>query len=110
MEQLKSDETDLQGELVTLKKSLADSEEELPTEKDKAAIERYLEQIKPGCDFIEEHYDTREQYRSEELTALNTAETKIKGTPAFAAAAAADKDKDWGVCAEKCGANEAHAD
>ena len=118
MTTLTKDETDLQDALVNLQEDLAKAKEELlgkhsdlkTTEKDKAAIEKYLLEIKPGCDFIAANFDMREQNRATETTALNTAETKIKGTPAYTKAAAEDAAKGFGaVCEETCTANEAHA-
>jgi hypothetical protein len=118
MTSLTKEETDLQDALVNLQEDLAKAKEELlgkredlkSTEKDKAAIEKYLEEIKPGCDFIMENFEMREQNRDTEIKALNLAEEKIKGTPAYAKAAAEDKAKGFGaVCEETCTANEAHA-
>jgi len=50
------------------------------------ALERYIEKLKPGCDFIKENYDVRTKSRAEEKAALKGAKTKLEGTPAFKAA------------------------
>ena len=55
------------------------------------AIENYLEKIKPGCDFITENFDLREENRATETTALEKAEGLIKDTPAYKDAVAAEE-------------------
>jgi len=99
MEELKKAEEELQESLVKYRKQLADAEKDLVmkreelemTEHDKAAIEKYLKTIKPGCDFITDNYDERAKHRASELEALDKAAELLKGTPAYKAAMAEDK-------------------
>merc|ERR550537_609681 len=72
------------------------------TTKEKVAVESYLLKIKPGCDFITENIDARKDARSKETDALNSAKDKLKGTPAYKSAAAAEEKIMLGKCAEKC--------
>jgi len=96
MKKLKDSEKDLQSSLVDLKKSLAEKESDLEsnrvdleeTEREQKSIERYLEKIKPGCDFITDNFDTRESNREEETKALDKATQLLKDSPAYKAAAA----------------------
>merc|ERR1711957_42085 len=96
MSELKTEEEELQSSLVDLKKNLADAElsleqkrEELSVAKhEKVSIEKYLKEMKPGCDFITVNFDTREANRAEEAAALEKAVTLIKDTPAYKKAAA----------------------
>jgi len=96
MEELKKTEEELRKSSVKYRKELADAEKDLEmktldlekTEHDKAAIEKYLKTIKPGCDFITDNYDDREKYRALETKALDKAATLLKDTPAYKKAAA----------------------
>jgi len=96
MEELKKSEEELQKSLVEYRKQLADAEKDLvmkreeldKTEHDKAAIEKYLETLKPGCDFITDNYADRADYRAAETTALKKATELLKGTTAYKAAMA----------------------
>merc|ERR1719203_998078 len=118
MTNLKSEEEEARSELVGAKKELAEKKLELAgkrvdldaTEKEKLAIERYLEEIKPGCDFITDNFADREASRDAETAALDQAVTLLEGTPAFAAAAVKEKEDAWGACKETCQAGEAHVD
>jgi DNA repair exonuclease SbcCD ATPase subunit len=91
MQTLKDDEKDMQDALAELKKTLAEKEKTLfnkqtdlkDTERNKKAIEKFLREIKPGCDFITENFDTREENRRIETEALEKADTLIKDTPAY---------------------------
>merc|ERR1719375_2665072 len=93
MTELKKQEEELGEQLVSLKKDLADAELELEkqreeldvTTREKVAIERYLEQIKPGCDFITTNFDSREANRADETAALEKAVTLLTETPAYKA-------------------------
>merc|ERR1719215_830086 len=75
---LKESETQLQSQLVHSKKRLADAKVELEgkheqlvvTEREKVAIERYLESIEPGCTFITTNIEMRKTKRKEEMDAL----------------------------------------
>jgi len=91
MQTLKEEEATLLESLVTLKKTLADKELELESQREalevatreKAAIEKYLASIKPGCDFIVTNHDLRSSNRAQEKAALETAMTALKATPAY---------------------------
>eukprot|EP00928_Gymnodinium_smaydae_P041589 TRINITY_DN28122_c1_g1_i1.p1 TRINITY_DN28122_c1_g1~~TRINITY_DN28122_c1_g1_i1.p1 ORF type:complete len:753 (+),score=189.42 TRINITY_DN28122_c1_g1_i1:46-2304(+) len=118
MQALKDSAEGLATTLVDLKKSLAEKELELErkreeldvTTREKVAIERYLEQIKPGCDFITANIADRTAKRTEEKTALENAETLLKDTPAYKAAVAAAKVAAQGDCKDLCaGDQEARA-
>merc|ERR1719235_2455494 len=90
-------------DLATFKKELEEAREDSgATTKEKEAIENYMAQIKPGCDFITQEYSTRKAAREAETAALNTAIDKLKATPVFAAALAAAKKEELGKCAEIC--------
>jgi len=110
MTTLKDTEKDLQDTLAVLQEDLADAEKTLvnknaeleQTKKDKAAIEAYLLEIKPGCDFIMENFVTREDFRAKETTALQEAVTLLTASPAYIAAEEAAKHKSWGDCKEVC--------
>jgi len=117
MDGLVTAETDLLSSKVNLEKTLADKEEELAntkadlekTNKEKTSLEEYLLSIKPGCDFITTNFATRESYRGEETTALNTAITTIKASPAYQAAVTAAAQAALGMCKDICNAEgEAH--
>ena len=90
-------------DLATFKKELEEAKEDSSaTTAEKEAIENYLAEIKPGCDFITQEYSTRKAAREAETTALNTAIDKLKATPVFAAALAKAKKEELGKCAEIC--------
>merc|ERR1719379_2254738 len=118
MTALKDEEASLQTSLVTLKKTLADKELELEkqreeldvTTREKVAIERYLEQIKPGCDFITTNFDMRESKRAEEKAAPAKAVELITATPAYKAAVSDAELAALGDCQALCiGENRTHA-
>jgi len=104
--------------LATAKKNLAKKELELgdkktekeDTEKQVVELVRYLEEIKPGCDFIATNFDSRKTNRDAEDAALDKATTKIEGTKAFTAAEAKEKEDGYGRCKETCVKNELHVD
>lgn len=91
METLKEEETNLQEQIATLEETLAEKEKDLlnkkqdlkETEHAKQAVEKYIEEIKPGCDFIIDNFDEREENRKIETAALEKADTLIKDTPAY---------------------------
>jgi hypothetical protein len=90
-------------DLATFKKELEEAKEDSSaTTAEKEAIENYLAQIKPGCDFIAQEYTARKSARDAETAALTTAIDKLKATPVFAAALAAAKKEELGKCAEIC--------
>jgi chromosome segregation ATPase len=118
MAALKAEEADHEKNLVELQKSLADAEENLllrkeelkKDKKDKEAKEIYLKKIKPGCDFITENFDVREQNRATEKEALEKASTMIKDTPVYKAAMAKAHADSFGDCKETCLENEEHVE
>merc|ERR1719449_355551 len=111
MNDLKSQEAACMETIADLEESLASTEKTLEetqidlekTTKQKKALERYLLKIKPGCDFITENIDARNDNRAAETSALNTAKDKLMGTPAYKSAAAAVEKEMLGKCADSCG-------
>jgi len=99
MKTLKEEQAKLERSLVDLNQELTDKEKELATKRielsdvqaDKLAIEKYIESIKPGCDFITANFDTRESNRASEIAALENASKLLKDTPAYKAAKAEEK-------------------
>lgn len=118
MQLLKDMEKDLQANLVQYQKDLADAEKDLASKRDeldktqqeKISIERYLAQIKPGCDFITDNFQDRETNRQTETAALDKAVTLLTASPAYVAAASAAKLLAFGPCESACAADEAHVD
>merc|ERR1719353_1978158 len=115
--------TDLKKEEATCQDSIADLSEQL-AEKEKSLIEtnealakttaehtavvKYLLKIKPGCDYITENIDVRDEHRGKEIEALQGAEESLKGTPAYKKAAAEAEKQALGECADKCPVGEDH--
>merc|ERR1719331_2396855 len=118
MADLKERETDAEKTLVSLRESLAQKEEDLlmrkkelkKTEGEKEALENYLAKIKPGCDFITENFDEREDNRATETAALERAEGLIKDTPVYKKAMAEAKTDSFGDCKEPCTEDEDHVE
>jgi len=116
MVELKDAEKQTKEDLAKNKEELAKKKVELEnkrvdlekTEDEKRAIERYLEEIKQGCDWIIDNYSTRETNRATEKAALDKAVSLIKGTSAFKSAAAKDSDEALGECKDTCKADEAN--
>jgi hypothetical protein len=110
MEELKKQEAEMQEALVKLKETLAEKEKELEekqvdlkdTKNAKEMIEKYLAEIKPGCDFIQENYDLREENRATELEALDKAKKLLKDTPAYKEAVAKEEKLKNGKCKSDC--------
>jgi len=110
MADLKTQEGECLDTIADLKEQLSEKEKTLEETKidlerttvEKGALERYLLKIKPGCDFITDNIETRKDNRKAETEALGTATEKLKGTPAYKAAAAAVEKEMLGKCAEKC--------
>jgi len=101
---------DLSEQLSEKEKTLEETKIDLEkTTNEKKALERYLLKIKPGCDFITDNIDTRKDNRKAETEALGTATSKLKGTPAYKAAAAAVEKEQLGKCADKCAAKSSIA-
>jgi len=118
MAALKAEEADHEKNLAELQKSLADAEENLLLRKeelkkdkaDKEAKENYLKKIKPGCDFITENFDEREENRATEKEGLERASTMIKDTPVYKTAVAEAHADSFGDCKETCLENEEHVE
>merc|ERR1719326_675859 len=106
--------TDLKASEATISDSIADLSEQL-AEKEKLlmetnedltktlaehkAVEKYILKIKPGCDYITENIDTRDEHRAREMTALRSAEDTLKATPVYKKAAAEAEKAALGECA-----------
>lgn len=118
MTDLKEREADAEKTLVELRESLAQKEEDLlmrkkelkKTEGEKEALEKYLAKIKPGCDFITENFDEREDNRATESAALEKAEGLIKDTPVYKEYMAKSKTESFGDCKEPCTEDEDHVE
>lgn len=110
MKTLTDQEEDLGEALVNFKKLLADAQLDLErkyealhvTTREKVAVERYLESIKPGCDFITMNFATREANLAEESAALTKAVELIQSSPAYKAAMSAAGIAALGSCAPLC--------
>merc|ERR1719161_3147289 len=92
MADLKEEEADLEASLAELQKTLAAKE----------AIEAYLLKIKPGCDFITEHFEEREENRATETAAMENRIDLIKETPAYQNYKAEEHLEGFGDCQNKC--------
>jgi len=108
---LKGEEHRLEESLVSLRATLAAKEKDLVQQEgdlkrtvgEKEAIGKYLEDIGPGCDFIESRYDARESHRQGEQTALENARGFIKGSPAYQKAEQKEFEESYGLnCKPKC--------
>jgi len=116
MKSLTEGEASLQETIVKLNSSVASKEKELlakrevstNTEQEKIALERYIEKIKPGCEFTLKNYETRTKNRAAEKKALAGARTKLQGTPAFKAAQQKAKLAALGNCKSQCLKDKAH--
>jgi len=110
MTDLKDQEKSLQETIVDLEEEIAEKENDIEvahvdrekTELELKETERYIEKIKPGCDFITENIDMRKDSRKAETEALNGAMDALKGTPSFKEAAAEAEAEALGECKEKC--------
>merc|ERR1719498_725407 len=110
MKKLKKSQKDMEESIVKLKKELTEAEKELiekntdlkETTAAKEAIEKYLEKIKPGCDFITKNMKLREENRATETKALNKAKGLIEDTPAYKKAVAKEKELANGKCKSEC--------
>lgn len=107
---LKKAETKMQKALVKLKADLTEAELKLEEKRTdlkettaaKEAIEAYLLDIKPGCDFITDNFTLRDENRNTETKALNKAKGLIKDTPAYKSAVAKDAELAAGKCKSEC--------
>jgi len=118
MADLKKEEADLMKTLAELNATLAEKRAELEQKKaeleketaGKLATEAYLEKIKPGCDFITEHFEYREESRASEAEALKKAIEILKGSPAYQAAVASAEEESFGECKAKCIGQKEHVE
>merc|ERR1719162_1897965 len=107
---LKKAEKQMQDSLAQLKLDLAKAEKDLAeaqgdlkkTEAEKAAVEFYLVQIKPGCDFITDNFQLRTDHRVAEKTALQGASGKLKGSAAYTTFTNEQRLEDLGTCKDIC--------
>eukprot|EP00930_Biecheleria_cincta_P038285 TRINITY_DN2630_c0_g1_i1.p1 TRINITY_DN2630_c0_g1~~TRINITY_DN2630_c0_g1_i1.p1 ORF type:complete len:682 (-),score=226.84 TRINITY_DN2630_c0_g1_i1:79-2124(-) len=91
MQTLTASEEKMKAAIVDGKKEIAEANLALDesskvladAQKQKAATETYLSDIKPGCDFIASNFDKREANRVAEKESLDNALKLIKGTPAY---------------------------
>jgi len=110
MDTLKATEKDTLKLITNLEEEIAQKEatiekkynDKFQTENEHKSLERYLEKIKPGCDFITENIETRKENRAAEVDALNNAMDELKGSPAYQAAKAEDETRALGECADRC--------
>merc|ERR1712192_157666 len=106
----KKEEADLEKSITEMTKTLAEKraellskEEELAkTKTEKKRLEEYLEDIKPGCDFITENFEDREANRETETTALNKAQDLLKDTPIYKSLKAKEHEDSLGECKDIC--------
>lgn len=116
MLQLQSEEVSSQTTLTALEESLARANKQLvqkerdlkETSNQKVKEENYLEDIKPGCDFIIKNFDDRMNYRSTERSSLKYARDTLKASPAFTTAVAVAHNESLGDCLSLCAGHEAH--
>merc|ERR1719329_1200396 len=91
IETLEKELETLQDSLSSLNEELAEKKKTLSTKKvdlkdtkhAKKAIEKYIKELEPGCDFITENIDLRNENRETETAALEKADALIKATPAY---------------------------
>merc|ERR1719183_1893032 len=93
-------QSDFEASITSLRKAETDMLKSLV--KLKAAIEAYLDKIKPGCDFIAANFDLRETNRATEKEAMENAIKLIKGTPAYQTAVAEAHVESLGDCDGTC--------
>jgi len=110
MQGLKDSEAELQETLVDLKATLAEKAKELvmknedlvKTQAEFAALEAYLLKIKPGCDFITTHLETRQSARTKETASLTNAKDLLKGSAVYKQAEEASHQESLGECGDIC--------
>jgi len=91
IESLKGELENLEDSLASLNEDLAEKKKSFATKKvdlkdtkhAKKAIEKYIKELEPGCDFITENFDLRNENRDTETAALEKADALIKDTPAY---------------------------
>merc|ERR1719392_91572 len=114
MADLKKSEGQMQDTIADLSDQLAEKTETLiqtnedltKTLAEHKAVEKYLLKIKPGCDYITENIETRNEHRAAEIKALTAAEDTLKSTPVYKKAAAEAEKAALGECADKCPVGE----
>jgi len=110
MAELKSEEQSIKDSITDMEDEIAEKENNIEethkereaTELEQKNTERYIEEIKPGCDFIDENIETRKENRAAEIKSLNGALSAMEGTPAFKEAAAEEERQMYGSCADLC--------
>merc|ERR1719217_196556 len=90
-------------DLADTEKSLQEANAELATTTDEhTATVKYLDDIEPGCTFIQTNYDGRKQAREAEKSALANAVSTLKATPIFQRFLAEAEKEAMGKCAPLC--------
>merc|ERR1719386_141327 len=110
MKKLKDEQAELEKTLAKYQETLAEKQKELgekkeelkKTEAELKAIEKYLLKIKPGCDYLDENFETREKNRGLEKEALKEARDMLKDTPAYKKAVVEAEQEALGDCKDIC--------
>merc|ERR1719178_333081 len=90
-------------DLADTEKSLQEANAELATTTaEHTATVQYLDDIEPGCTFIQTNYDGRKAAREAETTALANAVSQLKATPIFQRFLAEAEKEAMGKCAPLC--------
>merc|ERR1719311_1549875 len=90
-------------DLADTEKSLQEANAELSTTTaEHTATVKYLDDIEPGCTFIQTNYDGRKQAREAEKSALANAVSMLKATPIFQRFLAEAEKEAMGKCAPLC--------
>merc|ERR1719199_1472096 len=90
-------------DLADTEKSLQEANAELSTTTDEhTATVKYLDDIEPGCTFIQSNYDGRKTAREAEKAALSNAVETLKATPIFQRFLAEAEKEAMGKCAPLC--------
>jgi len=90
-------------DLADTEKSLEEANAELATTTaEHTATVKYLDDIEPGCTFIQTQYEGRKQAREAEKDALNNGITTLKATPIFQRFLAEAEKEAMGKCAPLC--------
>merc|ERR1719386_596053 len=110
MQKLKDEQAELEKTLAKYQETLAEKVKELAEKKEELkktqaelkAIEKYLLKIKPGCDYLDENFETREKNRGLEKEALKEARDMLKDTPAYKKAVVEAEQEALGDCKDIC--------
>merc|ERR1719238_1729230 len=90
-------------DLANTEKSIEEASAELSTTTDEhTATVKYLDDIEPGCTFIQQNYDGRKAARDAEKAALANAVSTLKATPIFQRFLAEAEKEAMGKCAPLC--------